>query len=177
MISSLKQPEALEIGAITLWVNDLDSMIKFYRDAVGLDLQHHSGGLAVLGANHHPIVVLEQRSAMKCAGEHESGLFHVAIRHSTLASLAQIVRNVITKYPNSFTGGADHLVSQAFYFNDPEGNGVELYWDRDRSEWSWVHGSIEMDTLFLDPKKFLAENLTDKQTDSEQRVCHVHLSV
>jgi catechol 2,3-dioxygenase len=72
-------------------------------------------------------------------------------------------------------------VSQAFYFNDPEGNGVELYWDRDRSAWSWVHGSVEMATLFLDPNKFLTEHLTEEGVEGpvggDARVGHIHLSV
>ena len=67
------------------------------------------------------------------------------------AMAARAVRSVAQKYPGTFTGSADHLVSKAFYFNDPEGNGVELYWDRDRTEWSWVHGTIEMDTIMLNP--------------------------
>lgn len=68
-------------------------------------------------------------------------------------------------------------MSKAFYFDDPEGNGVELYWDRDRSEWSWVHGSIEMDTIFLDVNHFLQENLSNEIVDEDKRVGHVHLSV
>jgi len=68
-------------------------------------------------------------------------------------------------------------VSKAFYFNDPEGNGVELYWDRDRTEWSWVHGSIEMDTIFLDPNEFLKEHLSEGLADQVKKVGHVHLSV
>ena len=49
--------------------------------------------------------------------------------------------SVARTHPGTFTGSADHLVSKAFYFTDPEGNGVELYWDRDRTEWSWTHGA------------------------------------
>lgn len=84
---------------------------------------------------------------------------------------------MLQKYPGKFTGSADHLVSKAFYFDDPEGNGVELYWDRDRSEWSWVHGSIEMDTIFLDVNHFLQENLNNEIINEDKKVGHVHLSV
>jgi len=66
--------------------------------------------------------------------------------------LAAAVYSVAQKYPDTFTGSSDHLESEAFYlFNDPDNNGVELYWDCERSAWSWLHGSIEMSTLFLDP--------------------------
>jgi catechol 2,3-dioxygenase len=91
------------------------------------------------------------------------------------------VYSVAQKHPGSFTGSSDHLVSKAFYFNDPEGNGVELYWDRDRSAWSWTHGTLEMGTLYLDPNKFLQENLTQEAVDAPliggARVGHVHLQV
>ena len=72
-------------------------------------------------------------------------------------------------------------MSKAFYFTDPEGNGVELYWDRDRTAWSWVHGSVEMATLYLDPNEFLQQNLTENAATDPviggARVGHVHLQV
>jgi catechol 2,3-dioxygenase len=152
-------------------------MIRFYRDGVGLTLLNQLEAKAVLGYGTTEIVILEHKPSMKYASPHEAGLFHTAILFPSEAALAKAVFSVAQKYPGMFTGSADHLVSKAFYFNDPEGNGVELYWDRDRSEWSWVHGSIEMDTIFLDPNEFLKANLTDSTIDEDKRVGHVHLSV
>ena len=170
-------PSNTSMGAVTLWVADLDAMVRYYRDGVGLDLISESESSAILGAERIPIVILESKLGMKHASPHEAGLFHTAILFPTQAALAKAVYSVATKYPGTFTGSADHLVSQAFYFNDPENNGVELYWDRDRSQWSWVHGSVEMDTLYLDPNLFLKEHLSESQVDSEKIVGHVHLSV
>ena len=170
-------PANTAMGAVTLWVADLDSMIRYYSTGVGLDLISHEVDRAILGFRDLPIVILEHKPTMKYASPHEAGLFHTAILFPTEAALARSVHSVATKYPGNFTGSADHLVSKAFYFNDPEGNGVELYWDRDRSQWSWVHGNIEMDTILLDPNKFLAENLTEDPVDDSKRVGHVHLSV
>ena len=170
-------PANTAMGAVTLWVADLDSMIRYYRDGVGLDLISHIEGRATLGFKDRTIVILEHKPAMKYASPHEAGLFHTAILFPSEAALAKAVFSVAQKYPGNFTGSADHLVSKAFYFNDPEGNGVELYWDRDRSEWSWVHGTIEMDTIFLDPNQFLKENLTESAVDEDKRVGHVHLCV
>ena len=84
--------------------------------------------------------------------------------------------------PARFTGSADHLVSQAFYFTDPEGNGIELYWDRARTDWSWTHGQVEMATLYLDPNTFLGDHLTEEAASGATAgdaasVGHVHLSV
>lgn len=177
-------PGNTAMGAVTLWVADLDSLVRFYQFGVGLDLLQLLKDRAVLGFKGAPtetlnreIVILEQKSNMKHASPHEAGLFHTAILFPTEAALAWAVRSVATQYPGTFTGSADHLVSKAFYFNDPEGNGVELYWDRDRSQWSWAHGSIEMDTIMLDPNLFLRENLTEVQPENNPRVGHVHLSV
>ena len=165
------------MGAVTLWVADLDTMIRYYRDGVGLQLLSHVGNRAVLGFKSLEILILEHKLMMKHASPHEAGLFHTAILFHSQAALAKAVASVARQYPGNFTGSADHLVSKAFYFNDPEGNGVELYWDRDRSEWSWVHGSIEMDTIFLDPNQFLSEHLTDSPVEEDKKVGHVHLSV
>jgi len=170
-------PAETSMGAVTLWVADLDSMIRYYRDAVGLTLFSELNGRAVLGQGATEILILEHKPMMKHASPHEAGLFHTAILFPSQAALAKSVYSVAQKYPGTFTGSADHLVSKAFYFNDPEGNGVELYWDRDRSEWSWAHGSIEMDTIFLDPNEFLRENLTEAAVEEEKKVGHVHLSV
>ncbi|MDO4243267.1 MAG: VOC family protein [Actinomyces sp.] len=63
------------------------------------------------------------------------------------------------RHAESFEGPGDHLVSQAFYFHDPEGNGVELYWDRPRETWQWVDGRVRMETLPIDPNEFLARHL------------------
>lgn len=177
MTASELLPANTMMGAVTLWVADLDSMIRYYQSGVGLQLLSNVEGRAVLGFKDLEIVILEHKPAMKYASPHEAGLFHTAILFPTEAALAKAVYSVAQQYPGTFTGSADHLVSKAFYFNDPEGNGVELYWDRDRSQWSWVHGNIEMDTIMLDPNQFLKEHLTQEPVAEEKRVGHVHLSV
>ena len=177
MSQSQLLPADTHMGAVTLWVADLDTMIRYYREGVGLQLLSHVGNIAVLGFKNIEILILEHKPMMKHASPHEAGLFHTAILFPSQAALAKAVASVARQYPGNFTGSADHLVSKAFYFNDPEGNGVELYWDRDRSEWSWVHGSIEMDTIFLDPNQFLSEHLTDSPVEEDKKVGHVHLSV
>lgn len=169
------------MGAVTLRVADLDTMVTYYRDGVGLSVLTIAGGTAVLGRGTTPIVVLEHAPAMRHAAPHEAGLFHTAILFDTQADLAAALYSVATKYPRTFTGSADHLVSNAFYFTDPEGNGVELYWDRDRTEWSWTHGMVDMATIYVDPNAFVQEHLTQDALESAAsrpgRVGHVHLSV
>jgi len=154
------------MGAVTLLVADLDLMTAYYRDAVTLTLLAQGQGRSVLGRGATPIVILEHAPALQHAGPREAGLFHTAILFPTQSDLADAVYAVASRHPGSFTGSADHLVSQAFYFNDPEGNGVELYWDRDRTAWSWTHGRVEMDTLMLDPNAFLREFKSPEPRDT-----------
>lgn len=169
------------MGAVTLRVADLDGMTAYYRDAVTLTVQSQRAGRSVLGRGERPIVILEHAPELKHAGPREAGLFHTAILFETEADLSAAVFSVASRHPGSFTGSADHLVSKAFYFNDPEGNGIELYWDRARTEWSWTHGRVEMASLLLDPNRFLSEHLDEQAVqDAHQRpatVGHVHLSV
>ncbi|WP_222942195.1 VOC family protein [Protaetiibacter sp. SSC-01] len=173
------------MGAVTLNVADLDAMTRYYRDAVGLDELDASGPRTVLGRRtpegDRPVVILVHTPELRHAGPREAGLFHTAILFDTKAALAAAVYSVAQKHPGTFTGSSDHFVSNAFYFDDPEGNGVELYWDRDRTQWSWVHGTIEMGTVYLDPNRFLQENLTEEglagPLPGDARVGHVHLSV
>jgi len=169
------------MGAVTLRVADLDAMTAYYRDGVGLQVLSAEGPVVTLGRGINPVVILEHSPELTHASPREAGLFHTAILFDTEEALAAAVYSVAQHYPNNFSGSSDHLVSKAFYFNDAENNGVELYWDRDRSEWSWVHGSIEMGTVYLDPNAFLQQNLTEAAVANPviggAQVGHVHLQV
>jgi len=166
------------MGAVTLFVADLDAMTAFYRDVITLQVLSAEGDSVVLGRAGNPIVILQHSPTLAHAAHGSAGLFHTAILFESQAALASALASVAQRAPQTFTGSADHLVSQAFYLTDPEGNGIELYWDRDRSEWSWTHGQVEMATLYLDPNAFLQEHLSEATTDaSPAQIGHVHLSV
>lgn len=170
-----------EMGAVTLKVADLDNMRNYYTQALPLEVIAEQQGSVIIGRNARPLVILEHAPQLKHASRREAGLFHTAILFETETALAAAVYAVARYAPNTFTGSSDHLVSKAFYFNDPEGNGIELYWDRDRSEWSWVHGQVEMDTLFLDPNQYLRDYLTEEAVEhpaiGDATIGHVHLQV
>ncbi|MBC7723304.1 MAG: VOC family protein [Burkholderiaceae bacterium] len=165
------------MGAVTLLVGDLDGMTTYYRDAVGLVVLSAIDDTVTLGRGSTPLVVLERHPELTNAAHGTAGLFHTAILFDTQAGLAAALYSVATHAPGSFTGSADHLVSQAFYFDDPEGNGVELYWDRDRTLWSWAHGQVEMASLHLDPNEFLREHLAENPHFGDAVIGHVHLAV
>ncbi|MGO1796990.1 MAG: VOC family protein [Microbacterium gubbeenense] len=169
------------MGPVTLRVADLDAMTRYYTQAVPLTVLTAVGPMAVLGRGTDPVVILEHAPELRRASPRDAGLFHTAIVFNTESALAAAVASVARRAPGTFTGSADHLVSKAFYFTDPEGNGVELYWDRDRTAWSWTHGQVEMDVMRLDPNTYLREHLTEAGAADPivggARVGHVHLSI
>ena len=181
IIENARLADGTEMGAVTLKVRDLDNMIKYYTEALPLQVLAQEGASAVIGRGNRPLVILEHAPELQHASPRAAGLFHTAILFESETALAAAVYSVAKYAPNTFTGSSDHLVSKAFYFNDPEGNGIELYWDRDRSEWSWVHGQVEMDSLFLDPNQYLRDYLTEEAMQDPviggASIGHVHLQV
>src|SRR6478672_6387380 len=166
------------VGAVTLKVADLDAMTAYYHEGVGLALLDQTGPRVTLGRRGVASVILEHTPLLKHAAANSAGLFHTAILFDDQADLASSVYSVARHFPHSFTGSSDHLVSKALYFDDPEGNGVELYWDRPREQWGWEHGRVAMATEYLDPNGFLRENLADPDAlDGAAAVGHVHLKV
>lgn len=168
------------MGDVELLVRDLDGVLAYYADGVGLDVLAHDGPQAVLGRDGEPIMRLVHRADLPEFERGEAGLFHTAILFGDEASLARAVAGLARYRPGSFTGSADHLVSQAFYFDDPEGNGVELYADRPRAQWRRsAGGGIEMASLRLDPNAFLEQHLpaAPAPEDDGAGIGHVHLQV
>lgn len=174
-----KLAPATSMGAVTLLVGDLDAQTAFYRDVITLQVIAAEGDTVTLGRGGRALVILRHEPSLRHAAAGSAGLFHTAILFESQAALAAALHAVALRAPHTFTGSADHLVSQAFYLTDPEGNGIELYWDRDRTEWSWTHGQVEMDTLYLDPNAFLREHLTEAPSAVAEAatIGHVHLSV
>ena len=169
------------MSAVTLRVADLDAMTDFYHRGVGLTVQSQDRGRAVLGRGDRQALVLEHTPQLRHAPPGHAGLFHTAFLFAHRSELAAALYAVATRFPSTFTGSADHLVSEAFYFDDPEGNGVELYWDRPRAEWRWDGDHVRMDSLWLDPNAFLREHLEDDASGTpagpDLGVGHVHLKV
>jgi catechol 2,3-dioxygenase len=166
------------MGAVTLDVADLDAMTRYYVEGVGLDVLATAPATTTVGRGAVASLVLRHSSELQRASRSAAGLYHSAVLFDSRAALAAAVYSVATRYPTSFTGSSDHLVSQAFYFDDPEGNGVELYWDRPRSDWAWDGSSVRMATLPLDPNAFLQQHLRDDARPlGLAEVGHVHLKV
>lgn len=175
------------MGAIVLRVADLDLMTRYYENAVRLAVLSHDVGSSgrpartVLGRLGVPIVILEHSPELKHAGDHQAGLYHTAIVFEREEDLAAAVYSTAMTAPGSFTGSSDHLVSKAFYFDDPEGNGVELYFDRPQSEWKYVDGRPDIGGIALDANGYLNTHLTEQALNESAtraaKVGHIHLSV
>lgn len=108
-----------------------------------------------------PLVTLQHAPDLPAGEPRGAGLFHTALLFPDHAALAEALASVAVRAPHLYTGAGDHHVSQAFYLDDPEGNGVELYVDRPRETWLWNGGQVHMTTEYIDPRAFLATHLTD----------------
>jgi catechol 2,3-dioxygenase len=174
-------PADLAMGTVMLKVGDMKVMTDYYQRALGLEVVAEQDGGLYLGRLKKPLVHLAPAPGLNLPGRGEAGLFHTALLFENQADLAATVATAAQFEPRSFTGSADHLVSEAFYFNDPEGNGIELYWDRPRSNWSWNGTDVVMDSLALPPQRYLEQHLTgeslERQRGAVAGVGHVHLQV
>ena len=170
-----------DMEAVTLHVEDLAATSAYYHDAVGLVPLAQGDGLEVLGRGTRPVIALRHTPGLPKPGRTEAGLFHTAILFDDAASLAAAVLSTARHPRSRFVGSADHLVSEAFYFTDPEGNGIELYVDRDRSTWQFRGDQLQMDTRHLDAQAYLRAHLTEQAAahlrDAAAKVGHVHLQV
>lgn len=170
------------MGEVELLVRDLDLMTRYYHEAVTLDVQSAEGDTVVLGRDGVPALKLRRETDLPPLRTGDAGLYHSALLFPDQPALALAVATVATHAPRSFTGSADHLYSEAFYFDDPEGNGVELYRDRPRDQWTHEPGGrIRGATLPLDPNAFLRTHLTEELIAAPPRegmtLGHIHLQV
>ncbi|MGA2496833.1 MAG: VOC family protein [Tepidisphaeraceae bacterium] len=170
MIAPTKQPThprlrpvdpGVRIGHVHLKVADIERAIAFYHGVLGFEVTQRMGRSAAFlaaGGYHHHIGLNTWESAggsPPAAGT--TGLYHVAILYPTRAALADALRRLMAAGV-ALEGASDHGVSEALYLRDPDGNGVELYWDRPAEQWPrTADGEIEMFTRGLDLDELLRE--------------------
>jgi catechol 2,3-dioxygenase len=170
------------IGAVRLAVADLDDVADFYRGAIGLrPLEPKQSKIVRLGTGEDaaPLVELVGDPSAPPRPRHTTGLYHLAILVPTRADLARALQRVADGGWR-LTGAADHLVSEALYLSDPEGNGIEIYRDRPREQWRYRDGAIQMSTEPLDLDGVLGELSREDAgagMPAGTRLGHVHLNV
>ncbi|WP_348611033.1 VOC family protein [Halobaculum rarum] len=194
-MSTRSLPAETRLGRVTLTVSDLDAVLPFYRDVVGLRVHERGDGRAVLGNGADavadgdsagapvaaPLLVLEEDPDAAPRPPNAAGLFHTAFLFPSRRALGDALAR-IRDVGARLTGASDHRVSEALYLRDPEGNGVELYRDRPREEWPEADGEVRMDTLPLDVDALLADRAGDADAAGDpapagMTVGHVHLEV
>jgi catechol 2,3-dioxygenase len=167
-LETMKQPKSkpvhpgVRIGHVHLKVADLERAIAFYRDVLGFEVTQRYGDQAAFlsaGGYHHHIGLntWESRGGSP-PNPDATGLYHLAIVYPTRAELADALRRLMqAEIP--LEGASDHGVSQALYLRDPDGNGVELYWDRPKDQWPRTpDGGLNMVTEPLDLEELLKES-------------------
>ena len=154
-----KIPPQARIGHVHLKVSNLEKALKFYRDLLGFELVQYYGDSAAFisagGYHHHIGLNTWQSKNGPRPPKNSTGLFHTAILYPERKDLAIALKRLIdANYP--LTGAADHGVSHAIYLDDPDGNGVELYWDKPKEEWPQDEdGNLKIYTEHLDLRELL----------------------
>jgi catechol 2,3-dioxygenase len=172
---------ATTVGSVALTVSELDRSRAFYERSIGLRATELDDGTLALGvAGEEPLIELRGDTSAPRLNRRATGLYHLAILVPTRLDLAfALARLAETRWP--LDGASDHLVSEALYLSDPDGNGIEIYRDRPRTDWTYVDDRLEMSTLALDLNDVLGELrvATELQAaaPSGTTIGHVHLQV
>src|SRR5438477_5874817 len=175
-------PRETHIGSVHLTVADLDSQRTFYERALGLEVLEREGQTVRLGPPDGPVIREPTGNPDAPRRPHgTTGLFRFAVLVPGRADLGQALRRV-GEAGWRFTGASDHLVSEALYLDDPEGNGIEIYRDRPRDEWQRSdEGVLQMATLPLDVEGVLGEVDGSAPVPpliaAGTRIGHIHLQV
>ena len=169
------------LGPVSLKVSELDRSRMFYERAIGLRATELDDGALALGvAGESPLIELRGDTSAPRLNRRAPGLYHLAILMPTRLDLAfALARLAEARWP--LDGASDHLVSEALYLSDPDGNGIEIYRDRPRDEWRRVGDQLQMSTLPLDLDDLVAELrvASELQTNAPAgtTIGHVHLQV
>ncbi|MDK2013177.1 MULTISPECIES: VOC family protein [unclassified Deinococcus] len=177
-------PASTHVGAVHLNVRDLNGTAAFYATLLGLNAATQTDTDVILAAQGTPLLHLHAAPDLPRAPVSRPGLYHTAFLLPTRADLGRWLAHAARL--GHRIGSGDHLVSEAFYLSDPEGNGIEVYADRPRDTWTWRDGQVQMDTKAVDAAAVLASAGIDPATldgahpftaPQDTTVGHVHLKV
>lgn len=167
------------VGETRLSVRDLDLVTRYYREAIGLEVLEKDAHGAVLGAGGRPFLHLLSGKDIRPAPRKASGLFHTAFLMPDRQALGRWLVHAAHSGIR-LEGAADHLVSEAIYLSDPEGNGIEIYADRPHGEWTYdAEGGVAMDTLPFDLQALYDATPKERFSGMDDTVAigHLHLKV
>ena len=166
----------MSIGTVYLRVADLDRLVRFYQDAIGLKLHREEAGRAYLGVGGDDLLVLQEDTDGK-RYQGVAGLYHFALLVPSRPDLAQVLQHFADNQ-TQLQGMSDHIVSEAIYLADPEGNGIEIYRDRPRDAW-YKNGQFQLGTIALDVRDLMKELPSDEWSGlpAGTTMGHIHLHV
>lgn len=166
------------IGTVTLVAHDASALARFYQDVIGLAPVSRDAGTVRLGVGDTVLLTLRQDPAARPWTPREAGLFHTAFLLPSRGDLGAWLLHA-GKLGITLTGAADHLVSEAVYLDDPEGNGIEIYVDRPDDAWIWAsNGTVVMRNDRLDRAGIVAAATGPWDgMPAGGSVGHVHLQV
>ncbi|TJY42841.1 VOC family protein [Cohnella pontilimi] len=166
------------VGQVNLKVQNLERSLKFYQEVIGFKVLEQTEKSANLTADGKTVLLsIEQPDHVVPMQGRTTGLYHFAILLPTRSDLAQIVVHLANM--GLRLGSSDHLVSEALYLSDPDGNGIEIYRDRDPSEWKWKNGDVQMAVDPLDFRDLLSgvNQQTWNGLPADTVMGHIHLHV
>lgn len=166
------------VTQVELKVSDLTQSTRFYTEVLGLNIKEQTSNSVSFTTNGQDVLLtITQPKTINKKQEPRTGLYHFALLLPKRADLSQVVRHFINLGVRF--GGGDHLVSEAIYLNDPEGNGIEIYVDRDASVWQWSNGEVTMTTDPVDFDDLLKESVEPvwNGLPKETVMGHIHLQV
>lgn len=166
------------VSHIALKVSDLEKSKRFYTEVLGLNIKEQTSNSVSFTTNGQDVLLtITQPKTINKKQEQRTGLYHFALLLPKRADLSQVVRHFI--HLGVRFGGGDHLVSEAIYLNDPDGNGIEIYVDREASVWQWSNGEVTMTTDPVDFDDLLKESIDPvwNGLPKETVMGHIHLQV
>ena len=170
----------VSVSRVGLKARDVEALASFYRDVVGLQELSRDGTTITLGSPARPLLVLERDPAARPDDPRSAGLFHTAFLMPSRADLGRWINHAVAAGIH-VDGASDHIVSEAVYLNDPEGNGIEIYVDRPKEDWNWQNGMVEMATYRMDIPAVVgsvpANDAGWKGMPENTVIGHVHLRV
>lgn len=168
----------LHIVSNELVVRDLSGIIDFYHRGLGFDIVSQTETGAILWYQQTGFLILQAQKDAVINTHTGAGLYHIAYVHTTRESLAQRLIGLFQYNTGVYEWSADHYVSEAFYFHDPEWNGIELYYDKDPSTWVWKDGKVQMWSVYIDINEYIRMYGSSQSSyNKEFFVWHNHLQV
>ena len=181
-MNKITLPGNTAISGIKLKVSLLERSLKFYSEQIGFQVFEKNNNYALLSASGKPPyqIFLQVLPGGESASRRTAGLYHIAIKVPNRKELAAVLTK-LSQTEIKFHGFSDHLVSEAIYLADPDGNGVEIYSDKPKEQWKWEKGQVKMETLPLDLDSLINEvkgiSSNNKGIHPDSILGHIHLRV